>query len=186
MKNKNILIAGVGLCGSGKSETSEFFRQRGYTILYFGSLTLQELKKRNWEMNPENETKIREELRRQYGMHAYALLNLEKIKKALENGSVFIDGLYSLSEYLVLREQFSKFFVLCLFTSPRIRYDRLEKRTFRPLSKEQVWKRDLAEIQNLEKAGPIALADFIIQNDHGKEELKRDLKQLLDQIEQLA
>lgn len=77
----NKVIAIVGMCGSGKSIASDYFEKIGYEKVYFGGVTMDVLKEKNLEINPENEKRIREELRKQYGMGAFAKLLLSKIEE---------------------------------------------------------------------------------------------------------
>jgi dephospho-CoA kinase len=51
-------------------------------------------------------------------------------------------------------------------------------REYRPLSGEEAEKRDFAEIETLEKGGPIALCDYYITNDGTLEELKNSIHSL--------
>ena len=76
MSNK--ILAVVGLTGSGKSEAAEFLSQKGYFKIRFGDLTDEELRRRNLETNEQNEREIREFLRQEHGMAAFAKLNLSK------------------------------------------------------------------------------------------------------------
>ena len=46
----------------------------------------------------------------------------------------------------------------------------------RPLSKEQAKARDYAEIENIEKGGPIAMADIMIINESTQDELTERIK----------
>ena len=46
-----------------------------------------------------------------------------------------------------------------------IRYKRLESREVRPLTNIESESRDIAEIENIAKAGPIAYADYYILNN---------------------
>ena len=50
----------------------------------------------------------------------------------------------------------------------------------RPLSKEQAIARDFAEIENIEKGGPIAIADTTIVNKGKRDEFLRDLEALFE------
>ena len=76
----NKVIAIVGMCGSGKSVASDYYINKGYQKVYFGGVTMDELKRRGLEVNPENEKKIREELRNEYGMAAFAILLLPTLR----------------------------------------------------------------------------------------------------------
>ena len=58
-------------------------------------------------------------------------------------------------------------------TSPATRYARLSKRKVRPLNTEEAAGRDKAEIENVNKGGPIAMADFTILNELSLESLKQ-------------
>lgn len=176
----NKIIALVGMTGSGKSEACQYLQQKGFKMVYFGQLTLDELKKRKMEVNEKNEREIREWLRKEYGMGAYATLNLPKIKVALKETNVVIDGLYSWSEYKVLAKEFqSDLIVLAIFAPPNLRYQRLASRKVRPLTYEVSKTRDYTEIENLEKGGPISMADYTIINDGTLEELYKKIDKIL-------
>ncbi|MHA1854672.1 MAG: AAA family ATPase, partial [Promethearchaeota archaeon] len=68
-KVKRLLIV-VGMAGSGKSLVVDYFKDKGWQIIYFGEVTLNEVKKRNLPVNQTNEKMVREELRRVHGMEA--------------------------------------------------------------------------------------------------------------------
>lgn len=175
----NKVLALVGMCGAGKSVVTDYFKARGFDCVYFGKATLDEISRRGLEINEKNEKTVREELRKQRGMAAYAVLNLPKIKEALGRGNVIIDGLYSWSEYKVLRDEFGdNLRLLSVFTPRKLRYERLSKRPVRPLTFAESEDRDRAEIENLEKGGPIAIADFIVVNDGDIDYLHEQLSKI--------
>jgi dephospho-CoA kinase len=167
------IIAIVGMAGSGKSSVASHLQAMGVPVIRFGQIVVDELKARALQLTPENERVIREDLRRQYGMDAMAKLSLSRINEELKSNSVVaIDGLYSLSEYKMLKGVFGDALLLvALFTSKLERYQRLRMRKERPLSKEEAESRDYFEIENIEKAGPIALADVMVINDGSEESL---------------
>ena len=70
---KNRLVAIVGMCGAGKSDATDWFVERGWDRIYFGQVTMDELKREGLPVTPENERYEREKLRREYGMAAYAV-----------------------------------------------------------------------------------------------------------------
>ena len=92
MKN---LIAVVGMSGSGKSIATDYLEKKGYTKIYFGGVVLDELKKANMEITPDNEKYMREKLRKDYGMAAMAVVLLPKIKESYATNDTVLDGLYS-------------------------------------------------------------------------------------------
>jgi dephospho-CoA kinase len=175
------IIATVGMCGSGKSVAGERLERLGFVKVYFGGLTIDEVKRRGLEVNEKNERAVREELRRTHGMGAFAVLSLPKIETLLQEGKrVLIDGLYSFSEYKILKDKYNgSLLVLAVFTPRALRYNRLARREERPLTFEEAVSRDHSEIENIEKGGPIALAEYTIVNDGSKEELIRRLDRVL-------
>ena len=102
MKN---IIAIVGMCGSGKSIASDYLEDSGYKKVYFGGVTMEVLRKRGLEVNPENEKFIRESLRSEYGMGAYAKVLLPRIIEYSKEAPTVLDGLYSWDEYKILKEE---------------------------------------------------------------------------------
>ena len=144
---------------------------------------IDKIKEMGIPVNEENEKKVREDLRKEYGMAAYAIILLPKIEKYLEEGNVVLDGLYSWDELMVLKEKFKdNLCVLSITTDRRKRYERLESRDIRPLSKENANKRDIAEIENLKKGGPIAYADYYVLNNGSMDEFIIGLKKVTEII----
>ncbi|MCL2281438.1 MAG: AAA family ATPase [Dehalococcoidia bacterium] len=170
-----LVVAIVGMAGAGKSEVSCILENKGYTRIRFGDVTDEELKKANLSLNEENERRMRESLRQSYGMEAYAMLNLPKIDSAIKAGSVVVDGIYSWEEYIFLSKYYGhNFRVAAVWSSPNTRYARLVQRHVRPLTKEEAYSRDSAEILKLNKGGPIAMADYTIINEGSLEDLEKE------------
>lgn len=178
------LVAIVGMAGAGKSEAARIFEAKKFTRVRFGDVTDEELKKQNLPVNEENERRMREKLRARYGMAAYAMLNLTKLDVALKSGSVVIDGLYSWEEYTTLKDYYGgSFLVVAVWASPEVRYARLAGRPVRPLNEEEAFSRDRAEIENLNKAGPIVMADYTILNEGSLKDLEKETKRIIKKVE---
>jgi dephospho-CoA kinase len=174
------VVAIVGMAGAGKSEVARVLEKHGFKKVRFGDITDEEIKKRGLEANEENERYIREQLREKHGMAAYAKLNLPRIDSSLKSSDVVVDGLYSWEEYTLLKEHYwERLSVLAVWASPATRHARLAHRAERPLTLEEAASRDKSEIENSNKGGPIAMADFTIVNEASLEELKRETKQVL-------
>lgn len=174
------IAALVGMCGSGKSVVCEMFVEKGWNRIYFGQVTMDELKNRGLEKNEKNERMIREELRRDHGPAAFAKLLLPSIEKAAEEGNTILDGLYSWSEYKCLKQHFGDdITVVAVITDRALRYERLTTRVIRPLTNEEAESRDYAEIENLEKGGPISIADRFIFNNGDVNLLKSQIDELI-------
>lgn len=180
MANK-ILIAFVGMPGSGKSEAVSYTQKKGFPTLRFGDLTEEKLKEQNRPITPENEKTAREALRNEFGMDVYAVKSKTKIDELFESHeTVVIDGLYSWEEYVFLKKAFPKLILVYIFARPSIRHLRLSKRKIRPLTINEARLRDVLEIEKLHKGGPIAIADFVIDNSgENIDELYRHIDKIL-------
>jgi len=186
MKNKTI-IAIVGMAGSGKSEAVNYLQKKyNYPKVYFGEATFDRLKKEGLELNYANEKNIREKIRQEMGMGAYAILAMPKIDSIFEkSGMVLVESLYSWDEYKVLKNKYSdKFKVIAIFASPEIRFARLKSRLKeRPIDDIDTFnRRDLTEIEGTDKGGPIARADHMIINHGTLEELHAELDSAIAEI----
>lgn len=176
----NKIIAVIGMPGSGKSEAVKFFAGNHYQRVYFGEVVMDEMEKLGLDVNEENERNVRENLRKEFGMGAMAIKSMSKIDSLVQSSNVVIESLYSWEEFKILKQKYKDSFkLLCIFTTKELRYKRLGDRPFRPLSIIQAESRDYAEIENLDKGGPIALADYNVINDGTIEKLKENLKKYL-------
>ena len=111
----------------------------------------------------------------------------------LKKSNVVGDGLYSWSEYKILKEKYgNKLVIIAVYAPPALRYERLVKRTLakadtnlrnRPATPESAKARDYAEIENIEKGGPIAMADFTLSNTGTIKDLISQLENVLPEIE---
>ena len=174
------LVSIVGMAGSGKSEVAKIFENSGFVKIRFGDITDREISQRGLELNEGNERYIRQQLRKEHGMSAYAKLSLSQIDRLLKSVDVVVDGLYSWEEYTLLKSRYGDHFtVVAVWASPETRYERLAKRSVRPLTAEEAVNRDIAEIEDTNKGGPIAMADFIIINESSLKGLERETKRVL-------
>jgi len=187
----NHIVCLVGMCGSGKSTVADELVEKGYSFLRFGQITLDIVKEKGLEPTEENEKKIREDIRKEKGMGAFATLNIPKLDELLKENNVVADGLYSWSEYKILKDHYQdSMIVVAVVASPETRYQRLEARVEvdekmrnRPSTKEQASSRDYAEIENIEKGGPIAMADYYILNNSSFENLIKETNNFLRWLE---
>jgi len=177
------VVAIVGMTGSGKSELARFFSGRGYTIVRFGDITDEAVKEKGLPLTEENERPVRENIRKEHGMAAYAKLSVPRIDNALKTRNVVVDGLYSWEEYIYLKDYYGdKFMVVAVWASPEDRYKRLTGRKVRPLTLGEAIGRDRAEIENLNKGGPIAMADFTILNTGSMSDLKKQVERIIARL----
>jgi dephospho-CoA kinase len=171
--------------GAGKTLCARHLEDKGYFQFRFGGIIVSEVKRRGMDVRPENERIVREDLRAAHGMDAIARLALPRLKDALaRHNSIIIDGLYSFSEYKLLRQELGEDMVVVAIAAARhLRYERLANRDIRPLTPAEAQKRDWQEIETIEKGGPIAIADYTLVNDGEPEHLLDALDALLDKLD---
>lgn len=185
MQESPVVITLVGMPGAGKSTCVEYLESKGVPSVYFGGITIDEVKARGLEVNAENEKIVREDIRAKEGLAAYANRIIAQLEKLQQEGHSFmvVDGLYSWTEYKTFKEKYGDNAVIIAVTATRsLRHKRLSTRPVRPLNKQESIDREYAEIENLEKGGPIANADFTLINDTSKEELLARFQAVLAQF----
>jgi len=180
------VIAFVGMPGAGKGLCVEYLEKKGWPSVYLGGITVDEVKHRGLEVNETNEKMVREELRANEGPGVMAKRIIPKIDAHAADGNkvVVADGIYSWTEYKIFKERFGDDAVIIAVVAPRqVRHDRLLHRPIRPFTKEQVTTREYAEIENIEKGGPIANADFTVLNNGTTEQTYAQLDQILESLD---
>lgn len=173
------IVAIVGMPGAGKTECVNYLSENDWPKIYFGGIMYAEMAKAGIEVTPESQQKFREELREREGKDVLALRAIEQINNLVEAGeyNIVLDGVYSWSEYKALKRAFPGQLTVIAIVAPRImRHKRLASRPERPFTAEEATTRDWAEIENLEKGGPIAMADHYIVNDGNLDDLHTKLE----------
>lgn len=180
------------MTGSGKSVVADYLVEKGWGFARFGQIVLDEVKRRGLEPKEENERRVREQIREEHGMAAMAILNIPKFDAILQEKNLVADGLYSWSEYKELKKYYGdRLSVVAVYAPPQLRYKRLARRQLkatdkdlrnRPATAEQARARDFAEIENIEKGGPIAMADFTILNTRTKASVSRQIERILKNV----
>ena len=176
-RKQKTIIAIVGLPGTGKTEAADFFQKKNLPTISFGKIVNDYINQKNLSHDEKTHKKVREEIRKKYGKEALAVLNVKKIKQALENNSIIIvEGMRSWEEYLYLKKEFPKIklVIVCLFTDKDIRYKRISKRNNR--SELYGEERDINEIIGINMGPTIAFADYLIKNNYS-------LKDFYDKLE---
>lgn len=179
------IVAFVGLTGSGKSTAVDYLASKGYPKVYFGGIVLDAMTEAGLEHTQENEKPFREELRRKEGKDFVVKRIIEQLHGLIGAGQhrIIADGLYTWTEYKALKREFpGELTVAAIVTPKRLRHHRLLTRPVRPLTQNEANLRDWAEIENLEKGGPIAIADHYIINDGNLESLHQQIDKELQEI----
>lgn len=185
MENVKI-IAVVGMSGSGKSVVIDQLTGKGYPKVYFGGMILNEMEKRGIEINPENEKAFREKIREEEGNDWVVRQVIAQVKDLISAGQkrIVLDGVYSWTEYKILKHEFPGCLTfLAVVVDKNLRHKRVSIRPVRPLNTQEIQMRDSAEIENLEKGGPIAAADYYVLNNGTTDELAVQVDSVLREIE---
>ena len=187
MENVKIL-ATVGMSGSGKSVVVDYLTSKGYPKIYFGGMIYKEMEKRGIERTEdgESEKQFREMIRETEGKDWVVRQVIAEAKDLINAGQkrIILDGVYSWTEYKTLKHEFPQNLTfVAVVVDKKLRYDRVKKRTDRSFDAHAIRERDRSEIENLEKGGPIAEADYYILNNGTVEELEQRMGEILKEIE---
>lgn len=186
--NKDIkLVAVVGMCGSGKSTAIDYLTERGIPKVYFGGVIYKAMAEAGIERTEdgESEKKFREEIRRREGKDFVVKRAIQEAKKLIEAGQrhIVLDGVYSWTEYKTLRKEWPTEMTVVAIVAPKaLRRKRVAERPDRPFDAQAAAERDRAEIENLEKGGPIAIADYYVDNSGTVEEFHEAFGKLMRDI----
>lgn len=181
--NKDIkIIAFVGLTGAGKSAAVDYITKRGYPKVYFGGVIYAAMNEAGIEITPKSQQKFREEIREKEGKDFVVKQVIKQTNDLIEAGQhrIILDGLYSWTEYKILKKEYpGMMHVFAVVASKKLRHHRLSIRPERPFTQEQANERDWSEIENLEKGGPIAIADHFIINNGSLDHLYQQIDEAL-------
>ena len=182
------IIAIVGMSGSGKSVVVDHLTAKGYPKVYFGGMIYKEMEKRGIPRTEdgESEKKFREEIREKEGKDWVVNQVIKETKDLINAGQkrIILDGVYSWTEYKILKKEFPKnLYFVAVVVDKKLRYDRVSIRPDRPFDSTAIRERDRSELENLEKGGPIAAADYYILNNGTIEEARNRLDDILKEIE---
>ena len=133
----------------------------------------------------ESEKKFREEIREKEGKDFVVKRAIVEAKKLIEAGQkhIVLDGLYSWTEYKILRKEWPTEMIVVAIVSPKaLRRKRVAERPDRAFDAQAIAERDRSEIENLEKGGPIAIADYYVDNSGTVEEFREAFGKLMKNI----
>ena len=181
--NDTKILAVVGMSGSGKSTAIEYLTEHGIPKIYFGGIIYKAMADAGIERTEdgESERKFREEIRAKKSNDFVVKRAIAEVKNLINAGQkrIVLDGVYSWTEYKILRAEFPTEMTVVAIVAPKaLRRKRLANRPDRPFNAQAAAERDQSEIENLEKGGPIAIADYYVDNS-------TDLKDFHDRFAKL-
>jgi dephospho-CoA kinase len=184
MKQRDVkIIAFVGLAGAGKSSAVEYVAAKGYPKIYFGGIIYQAMDEAGIEITPESQQIFREEIRAREGKDFVARRVIKQANDLIESGQkrILFDGLYTWDEYRILKHEFpGELSVVAIVAPRRLRHRRLATRPERPFTAKEATERDWTEIENLQKGGPIAMADHYVVNDGDLDKLHAQVDEVIE------
>ena len=183
MSVDKIVVGLAGMPGSGKSLVVETARELDYDIVIMGDVIREETLKLGLDLTPANVGKVMLQLRADGGVSVVAQKCIPKIE-VQEKNKVLIDGLRSLHEVEAFKTHFAKFSIAAVHASPETRFTRLSNR--RRSDDSNGWavfhERDMREL-SVGLGNVIAMAEQMIINDVGIEEVKDRIAEALRRIE---
>ena len=184
--NDNVkILAIVGMSGSGKSVVVDYLTKKGLPKIYFGGMILKEMEKRGIERTAASERDFREQIRREEGNDWVVRQVIDETHDLIDAGQkrIVLDGVYSWTEYVALKHEFpGELTFVAVVVDKKTRFKRVGARTERPFNTEEIQDRDRTEIENLEKGGPIAAADYYVFNNGTLEDLQNRVDEILKEI----
>jgi dephospho-CoA kinase len=182
------IIAIVGMSGSGKSVAVDYLTKKGYPKVYFGGMIYKEMEKRGIIRTEDGESEkiFREEIREKEGKDWVVRQVIAETKDLIAAGQkrIILDGVYSWTEYKILKHEFPKNLTfIAIVVDKKLRYDRVAKRPGRAFDSAAIRERDRREIENLEKGGPIVAADYYVLNNGTIADAENRVEEILKEIE---
>ncbi len=182
------IIAIVGMSGSGKSVAVDYLTKKGYPKVYFGGMIYKEMEKRGIIRTEDGESEkiFREEIREKEGKDWVVRQVIAETKDLIAAGQkrIILDGVYSWTEYKILKHEFPKNLTfIAIVVDKKLRYDRVAKRPGRAFDSAAIRERDRSEIENLEKGGPIVAADYYVLNNGTIADAENRVEEILKEIE---
>ncbi|MBR3113258.1 MAG: AAA family ATPase [Methanobrevibacter sp.] len=171
-----------GMPGSGKSFISDIATERGAIIVSMGDIVREEAKKRG-----ESSKETAKNLRAEFGQYIISELTIKKIKKLQEEGienSIVVEGIRSLHEVDMFREEFDNFIIVSVFANPTLRFERLKLRMREDDSTDfNVFDaRDRTEL-GFGIGSVISLSDKLIINESDVESYCEKINEYFDEID---
>ncbi len=180
-EHKNLqIVAFVSLPGAGASTAVTALTQKSIPKVHFGDVIREEMAtKGHHDPTHEQEREFALTLPADY----IAAKIVDQINHLADAGQhrIVVDGPYTWTDYKILKKAFPGELIVIAITAPKhVRYHRLSKRVNHPLNEHEAAALDWEDIEDLDKAGPIAIADFYVPNEQDMRHLEAHINLILE------
>ena len=184
MTADKLVVGLAGMPGSGKSIVVNTAREKGYEIVVMGDVIREETTKRGLDLTPQNVGKVMLELRAESGNYVIAKKCIPRIE-AQTSSKILVDGLRSLFEADIFKEQFPMFTLFAVHASPETRFSRLSNRHRSDDTADiNVFnERDKRELR-VGVGNVIAMAEQMVINEGSFEDVKAEVRASLQKVEE--
>lgn len=194
MQNKHMVVAVVGLPGSGKSLAAGVLRRMDFRVIELGDIWRELLKKNKISRyDPIGTREFTRMLREKYGKEVYAKYACRKIKK--EWRRIAIMGIRSTYEMDYFRKRIKNIRVIALLAPIEVRFGRMKERnkpedpktmkSFRWLDQRE--KQGFMKAKSEEKHGVMRIikdSDYVIANTSTVKKLEDNVAKIINKIKE--
>lgn len=175
-----MLIAVTGLAGAGKTTAIRHLEAGGIgRQIYVGAYIQAEVRRRNLEVTAENESIVRDDMRRLFGRDVFANMVVRELGNSVPQEHLLLDAIYVREEADCYRQKLGmQIVILGLEADFELRAERLARRPNRSLTRQQLRDRDTYECETLRIHEVVAAADHRLVNDRDLANFKRMLDAL--------
>jgi dephospho-CoA kinase len=185
-KKKRIIIGFTGTNCAGKGTVAEYLKKKSFVYFSLSDIIREEAIKKGMDHSRESLVKVGNELREKYGASVLGMLTAKKIIASKEIKFI-VDSIRNPSEIEELRKLFG-FYLIAVDADVSLRYERSKIRGRNEnstsveefIAQENKEKSSDAKGQQLHNC--IAMADFLIENNTGFEELYLKIDDVLEMI----
>jgi dephospho-CoA kinase len=179
-----VLLGLAGLAGAGKTTAIATLERFGFGRRHYAGQALRdEVQARGLALTADNERAVRSEMRERCGMDVFARLALPRLRDLLAGGPVLLDSIYCMEERDLYQEAFGSCArVVAVRTSHATREGRLALSDDRPMTGEQLARRDALELGRFRLGEVIESANYSVANEGPLNEFEETLRSLLDHL----
>lgn len=180
-----MIIGITGTNGAGKGTVVDYLVENGFKHYSGRGFITEEIQKRGLPVNRDNTRLVANDLRQQHGP-AYIAESLYARAQAT-GGDAIIESIRAVGEAEFLKQHGA--YILAVDADRKVRYERvvgrgteLDKVTFEQFCEQEDREMGATDAWDMNIAGVMRMADYIITNDGTFEELRAQVGQILEGI----